>query len=663
MKTTRKSRHRYVPQIKDTLNVIFHAFSMRYSQIAEIAPKLAQLGFTHVQFPPIQETRVLNELDIELLAKQIQIRDGQLESFAELCKEAKRKEELYSPHHFDYLLQQRIYTIRQPILQYLHKCILEGIHVTELHEFLYNESEEYRYYVSTGTYPYPSELINAAQLVLQLFSVPAKFTEYTELDDINTEYIILQSKIQTITPVIPTNLLDKIRALTGDRRRLMQKKQLWENYIEQLQALISLIPIVTRIRAELHVNEGRISVHKQRKHIKFSKEHVKYWIDCMTVCELLLYPPWWLVYQPIKLAIGDTLLGSKEEIYDAIRVCKSNRLQVIADVVINNLAAVAGEKKSWAPFLKNVTASSKTLSDIVPSDSDKPQVEKIRGLLECAFSTDDLTLLTVPYECGAEQEATHCWMSGALPQLNQEHPAVQSALQTFTDSLKKAGVSGVRIDAAAHIKPHICEKVIRSFNGLSYIEYVGDSAQLYDAVRLEDFAIGEDLYLSIFSGASQTARLVNYGDLKLNRIPDADAVTMIVNHDHVMGSIPSKVFSELPSLATYELSVAYIIQRIYGNPLILPHDIQFPLVQRALQLRARMREAGIVQEYVIVNQKHITVDKLDTNGNIRFVVVINLDSQPLQSDYGEVPPLSFEWWNTLGLNRVYNNTLLSIEEK
>jgi hypothetical protein len=632
MTTTRKTWHR--TRIKEKLNVIFHAFSMKYSQIAEIAPKLVQLGFTHVQFPPIQETRVLSELDTELLAKQIQLRDGHLAAFADLCREAKRKEELYSPHKFDYLLQQRIYTIRQPLIQYLHKCILDGLNVKDTYEFLYYKSDEYKGYVSTGTYPYQIELVNAAKLTMQLFTVPSKFTEHGELDTIMNEYSILRSKINSVPDDIRKSLLTEMGLLTGNRGRLVRKKQVWEKYEQNMKALQELIPTVTRIRAEWH-EELSLPV-KSKKIIKFSKDNVQEWLDCMTICELLLYPPWWLIYQPMKLAIGDTFLGSKEEILNSIRVCNMNGLHVISDIVINNLAATAGEKKSWTPFLKNATASSQTLADIVPTNSDEPQIRKIRSLLHDAFSTDDLALLTVPYECGSVQDATHCWMSGALPQLNQEHPVVKAAIQTFTNSLKNAGVAGVRIDAAAHLKPHVCEKVVKSFSGLSYIEYVGDSAHMYDAVRLEDFAIGEDLYLTIFSGAAQTARLV---------MPDSDSVTMIVNHDHITGSIPSKVFSELPSLATYELSVAYIVQRIYGNPLILPHDIQFALVQKALQLRRKMRDAGIVSEYVTVNQGHITIEKLDTNGNIRFIVVINLDSQPIATQYGEVSALSFEWWD------------------
>jgi hypothetical protein len=666
---TRRVRQKIKPisavQEPKNMNSIFHAFSMKYSHISRTAQKLVELGFTHVQFPPIQETRILTELDIELLAKQIQNLDKQLEDFADLCKEAQIKEKLYTPHRFDFLLQQRIFTIRQPIIKYLHKCILSGINVKDVYKFLYNESD-YKEYISTDSYPYQSELITAAKIVIQLLLQPPKFIEYVELNEITEKYKNLQLYIKEQVPNVNKLLIDEINEVKGIKARLLQKKERWVNYIEQLNALHNLVPNNVQIREKLHRN-FKIIPHslstKKVKTIPFQKEKVKYWVNCMTVCELLLYPPWWLIYQPMKLGIGDTLLGSKEEILEAIHICKLNGLQVIADIVINNLAAVAGEKKSWIPFLANASSSSQTLADIIPSNSDEPQLHKIKNLLTHAFSTDDLSLLTIPYECNAEHEATHCWMSGALPQLNQEHPAIKLALHTFIDSLKSAGISGVRIDAAAHLMPHICEKVVKSFNGLSYIEYVGNSSELYNSLRLEDFAIGEDLYLSIFSQNAQTQRLINYGDMRLKRMDNLDSVTMIVNHDHIMGSIPSKVFSELPSRITYELSVAYLIQRIYGNPLILPHDIQFPLVQKALQLRKNMRDFEIVHEHVYVNERHIIINKFDNNGAVHFIAIINLDSQPIVTQYGEVPPLSFEWFKNSEINAInknmeciYNNT-------
>lgn len=569
---TRRARQKRKPMsaVKESqnMNVIFHAFSMKYSQIAEIAPKLVELGFTHVQFPPIQETRILTELDDELLTKQIQNFYKQLEEFAELCKKAQSKEAQYAPHKFDYLLQQRIYTIRQPIIEYLHKCILNGIAIKDIYTFLYNESQ-YKNYISTDAYPYPFELINAAKIVIQLSIQPPKFNEYSELNSITEEYKNIQMHIKEQLPNVNKLLLNKVNEIKGVQARLIQKKQRWETYLNDLRLLNNLVPNNIQIREKVLKNLNILSHSlpiKKSKIIPFQKDKVKHWLDCMIICELLLYPPWWLIYQPMKLAIGDTFLGSKEEIIEAINVCKLNGLQVIADVVINNLAAVAGEKKSWTPFLSAATSSSQTLADIVPSNSNEPPIQKIKKLLYNAFSTDDLSLLTIPYECDADHEPTHCWMSGALPQLNQEHPIVQSTLQTFIDSLKQSGISGVRIDAAAHLMPHICEKVVNSFNGLSYIEYFGNASELYNMVPLEDFEIGEKLYFS-----------EEYSDVK--------KVTMIVNHDHIMGSLPSKIFSDTPSDSEYEQLLVKLLEMEYGTPLLLPRDIELPQVQTALKHR------------------------------------------------------------------------------
>ena len=52
-------------------NSIFHAFNMRYTRISELAEQLANLGITHIQFPPVQTTRKLSLMDYSLLTHQL----------------------------------------------------------------------------------------------------------------------------------------------------------------------------------------------------------------------------------------------------------------------------------------------------------------------------------------------------------------------------------------------------------------------------------------------------------------------------------------------------------------------------------------------------------------------------------------------------------------
>jgi hypothetical protein len=645
---------------------IFHAFSMKYAQIAEVAPRLKDLGFTHVQFPPIQKTRVLMELDGDLLIKQLKGVDAHLEGFAALFKKARAKASAYPPHEFDYLLRRQIYTVNQPILREMYQAILDGVDPPALLEHLYNHPF-YGNYIATSTYPYQAALTDAAALVLQIRAQPPPPTfSADELAAVSAEYDVLHSEVTALRAAAPESLRTRLKQVAKRQSQLWHSKHKHEAYTAIIDSICAAVPITSAIRSAVATTAVLLPPAKPpKRRPPFAAAKAKQWLDRMIICELLLYPPWWMIYQPMKLEIGDTHLGSREDILAAITTCRAHGLEVIADIVINNLAAVSGEKKIWEPFLARATPASATLADIIPADQyDAPPVQKLRELALSAFGADDLSIFTVPYECREDQDPTHCWMSGALPQLNQGHPVVQAALQVFIESLRAAGISGVRIDAAAHLKPHICGKVTDSFGGLSYIEYVGNAPREYEAAsRLEDFGIGEDLYLHIFSEVAQTERLKNIGPVQLNRLARPDSVVMIINHDHVTGSIPSKVFSELPSQLTYELSVAYLIQRIYGSVLVMPHDIEFPMVRSALALRQRMREVGIVREYVSVNARQIVVEKYDGAGTCRFVAALNLSTDPIVVGDRTVQPLSFEWIeaqpdqkaNTQSLKCIYNN--------
>ncbi len=525
---------------------------MKYSDIAQFAPRLAACGFTHVQFPPIQEGRILSELDIPLIAKQLQVRDAQLRAFETLCKKASAKAAARPGDNYEYLLQRRVNYIRQPLFRDMHKYILQGVECDNLLEYIF-ETTVYGVFIASGGCYHPPELMDAAELILKLMDEPDAFDEEedAELRRVSHRYAEVQDEIQKTKPNIPKSLLQELNILKGIKLRLVQKKQNRQAYLNNLEKLHELLPITAAIRARTRTPKYRC--FNVPKKLIFNKQKAKHWLDCMTICELLMYPPWWLIYQPMRLAIGNTFLGSKEDIYNAINVCRENGLEVIADIVINNLAAVPGERQSWLPYASAASESSRTLADVVPVGTKHPSVSAIKDLLRGAFGSDDLELLTAPNTSG--------WMSGALPQLNQCHPIIQTALQKFINSLKEAGVSGVRIDAAEHISPNVCEKVISNFPlGISYVEYTGKSPELYKSVCLEDFDIANELWAE----ATPTT--------------NKDHIAMIINHDHLMGTLHSPVFVEVPSEREYELLVSELLNFTDRNLLLLIHETDIDLV-------------------------------------------------------------------------------------
>lgn len=635
---------------------IFHAFSMEYRHIGTIAPMLKELGFTHVQFPPIQPTRVITLDNTDFLWKQLHLRDWQLESFGALCRTAREKTDRYSPHTFDHLLRQRIHYIRQPTFRFLHTLLLEkGLSIDGLLEYMYEHTE----YGQVMAHFWEINPTTALPLEPpQMFTDPME----QELEQITHAYNQHVAEMKSAKGRVPASLKDAAGLLKVQQSRLLQKKKAYQSWLvlrNKLQ-LFALTSTSTSASA---------STPTPKRKPPFDLVKARRWLDCVTLLELVSHPPWWLIYQPVDLAIGNTILGSKQDILSALEACKRVGLEVISDVVINNLAAVAGEKSVWTPFLTKYghgrEQEPSSLADIVTEeDMNQPAIQITQRLLLDALGSDDLRLLTVPYDCSTAADPTQCWMSGALPQLQQELPLVRSKVDGFMSELRDVGISGIRIDAATHLKHHVCKRAVEAFtSGLSYIEYVGNSANTYmnAGLRLEDFGIGEDLYLNIFSDMADTERIKNYGGERLQRLGDLDSVVMIVNHDHIMGSLPSKIFSELPSHTTYVLSLAYLLQRVYGHVLLLPHDVECVQVQKALAFRRRMYTAGIVREYVrTLTRWHIEIEKYDNANRCLFVVYINLDSQILYTRFGQVEPFSIELFDVFPVNAniecVYSNT-------
>lgn len=529
---------------------IFHAFNIPYRTIASLAPNLHEMGFTHVQLPPIQTARILTELDAELLLSLIQTKSKHIKQYQSLVAKAQAKNAQYPPHTFDFLLQQTIKYIQQPTLRQLYSGTIM-------------DTPEYHFFASviqTGhTHPfYP--LIKAAKLVLEWKPLP-QFSP-NKLQQLLQE----QEGVQELIKEQRTKEL--LSVLSNLKKQILQektKRNIWERQMAIREELLNLVPVTTQLREQLRT-QGIPAAPQS-----ILKKDLE---DIVCICEYLLYPPWWILYQPVELRIGPTPLGSAEEILHAIRACKNNGLSVIADVIVNNLAASAGEKGSWEPVIKRAKEQNAILLSDVQSDSEV--IGHVQDLLEHVFGSRDLSLLTAPYECRDGRDPTRCWMSGCLPQLNPDHPLVREKQTEFLQSLLAAGVDGIRVDAAAHLTPEHCSWLLSFFPGLSYIEYVGPDAHKY-SVRKEDFAIGEDAY-----------------GIGLDYPKEPDSVTMIVNHDQIMGTIPSTVFEKSPSKATYELMLTYLIECPYGHVLLLTHDIEFPLILDALQLRKRIRELGII---------------------------------------------------------------------
>lgn len=579
---------------------------MPYRDIATRAPELRALGYTHVQFPPIQPTLVLSEHDGALLRAQVKAVSVFLPQFEHMVDKSREKAALYAPHSFDFLLKERIACIRQPSVRTLYSAVLEGA-----------TPRDYETVLRTGPSP-------VAKAVLDCVARGQRSPWYTM---VRAADLVLDGVDPNATPDF-TALDAAIAAAeaAADRPAWLRLKH--EHRRLQLSAeLAGLLAAAAQQRnSVLECKDFAASPPKP-----FGATALRHW-NRTVLLEFMVYPPWWIVYQPTHLAIGATPLGSLDDIQSAIRACTTQSLGVIADVVVNNLAAV-GERDVWAP-LAAAHPNVRTFADMDAASPSLPHVARLRARIRDALGTEDMSTLLPPFACVGTQEPTRCWMSQALPQLNQDHPAVQAAQQAFLAQLAAAGVTSLRIDAAVHMPPAHCQRILDTFAALrgdattaaadvSYIEYVGGSEswrafpfEMYRHIRMEDFAIGECLYKSLFGPRADLVPSKNYGGTCLSRHPSLDSVVMLVNHDQLQGTMPPNIYADLPSRYTYDMSLVYLLQRMYGTVLLLPHQGEAPVVRRALEFRAQMRARGIVREYVAVTEDSTVFHsyKYDTTG-------------------------------------------------
>jgi hypothetical protein len=577
---------------------------MPYRDIAAQASEIRARGYTHVQFPPIQPTLVLSEHDGALLRAQVKASIAFLPQLERMVRNVREKVAVYAPHSFDFLLKERIACIGQPTVRALYTAVLEGAMTPHA---------DYETVLRTG----PSAV---AKAVLDCVARGQRSPWYAM---VRAADLVLEGIDPNAAPDF-TALDAAVAVAVADRTAWLRLKH--ERHRLALSAeLAGLLAAAAEQRAAvLECTEFTAPPTKP-----FGATALRHW-NRTVLLEYMVYPPWWIVYQPTHLAIGPTPLGSMDDIKTAIRACAAQTLGVIADIVVNNLAAV-GERDAWAPMVAT-HPDAHTCADLLPTTPTPPHIVRLRARIREALGTEDMTTLLPPFACGGTQEPTCCWMSQALPQLNQDHPAVQAAQHAFLAQLAAAGVTSLRIDAAVHMSPAHCQRIVDTFaalrgdaaaEDLSYIEYVGGSEswrafpfETYRHIRMEDFAIGECLYKTLFGPRADLVPSKNYGGTCLSRHPSLESVVMLINHDQLQGTLPPDIYTDLPSRYTYDLSLVYLLQRIYGAVLLLPHQDTSPVVQQALAFRARMRERGIVREYVAVTADSTMFHsyKYDTTG-------------------------------------------------
>ncbi len=134
---------------------------------------------------------------------------------------------------------------------------------------------------------------------------------------------------------------------------------------------------------------------------------------------------WWIHYQPVSYKI-ESALGTREQFEAMNKSCGDAGVKVIADAVINHMAA----QESGIGFAGTEF-----------SKYEYPGLYSAQSFHDCGGQIYDYT---------NKDEVQNCELLG-LSDLNQSLPEVQNTILAYLNDLISLGVDGFRIDAAKHI--------------------------------------------------------------------------------------------------------------------------------------------------------------------------------------------------------------------
>ena len=219
---------------------------------------------------------------------------------------------------------------------------------------------------------------------------------------------------------------------------------------------------------------------------------------------------WWTSYQPVSYKL-DSKLGTAEEFQEMIDVCKEVGVGIIADAVLNHMAAV-----DQSPGIG--VAGSRYAED------DFPGIYGAEDFNECR---DNI------FTYRDRDQVQGCRLLG-LQDLATASEHVQETEAAYLNELIAMGVEGFRIDAAKHIpaedlaalkarlsNPDVLwiQEVIRGQEEpIKPEEYVGTG-------KVNEFGYGREL-VDDFNNQIKTLRFAGKGLL-----PSSDAVVFVDNHD------------------------------------------------------------------------------------------------------------------------------------
>lgn len=284
--------------------------------------------------------------------------------------------------------------------------------------------------------------------------------------------------------------------------------------------------------------------------------------------------PWWIVYQPLALDIGNRL-GSEADLDFMLTECRRHGVAVVVDVVLNH-GPITGKKPTVGCF--GCKSQDWDTTDYRPGSKvfRLPDFGYTAADTHAAFCTNNIG--DGPNGWEDPWSLWNCRLGG-LADLDTGAQRVRTNARNFLDRLLRKGAAGFRVDAAKHMAPADLAAMLQGLcTNDGKAPFVGAEvwggfpdpnawAKYLEMGRVYDFD-----YVHIINEAfSQPAHNLrdSLATITRSRAPGPLAITFVENHDtERLTNTEAASSSKHPGSRAYKQAIAFNLLWAHGNPIV-----------------------------------------------------------------------------------------------
>ncbi|KAF3931211.1 Alpha-amylase [Dactylella cylindrospora] len=170
------------------------------------------------------------------------------------------------------------------------------------------------------------------------------------------------------------------------------------------------------------------------------------------------FRPWYFVYQPVSYRLHSRS-GTREQLRNMIKTCRSLGVRVYADAVINHMTGNGNDIQNHRNSdCSTYTGHNATDGSPYFTSGSTYLINPYTGTRP-TFEFPAVPYGPTDFHCDC---ALNSWTDG-LTDLNTEKPYVQDRIATYLTDLLSIGFSGFRVDAAKHIGPTSMAQILARF--------------------------------------------------------------------------------------------------------------------------------------------------------------------------------------------------------